>query len=591
MTVRSTLLRQIYPLYIAVVVLSLVLLIAYASAGFNASYYEQMEKKIDEDAVFLRNIFPREYLKDPDRAQDFVARASAGRSTRITVILPDGIVIADSARHPAELESHGERPEFLRAMKGGRGSSRRRSGSVAEELLYIAVPLYEGTEVSAVVRAAGVLQEPRDKLRELYAGIAAAGAVILLITGAAGYMITRRINEPLRTIHQAAEKFARGELDTRISVSRPEEARVLAATLNLMAGQLQSRIEAVTRRRNEVESILAGMMESVIFLDTDRRIKMMNRAAERLLRKTLGECAGKSLLDISRATEMESLGREIMLGRGPVDKTLSLHDEGRVMHLQAHGTLLRGPAGDPEGILLVLNDITRMNQLEAIRRDFVANVSHELKTPITSIQGFVETLSDGAIDDPSRARPYLKIIETQSKRLNSIIEDLLSLSRLESPDTDIRMEETEIDAVLDTVFDVYLPRAHAGGIDLKRKGTGGLRVRVNPLLIEQAVANLVDNAVRYSGSGATVAVSAVREENGISIAVEDTGPGIPAADLPRIFERFYRVDKARSRASGGTGLGLAIVKHIALAHGGIVQAESETGRGSRFVIRLPGPPV
>ena len=152
MTVRSTLLRQIYPLYIAVVVLSLVLLIAYASAGFNASYYEQMEKKIDEDAVFLRNIFPREYLKDPDRAQDFVARASAGRSTRITVILPDGIVIADSARHPAELESHGERPEFLRAMKGGRGSSRRRSGSVAEELLYIAVPLYEGTEVSAVVR-------------------------------------------------------------------------------------------------------------------------------------------------------------------------------------------------------------------------------------------------------------------------------------------------------------------------------------------------------------------------------------------------------------------------------------------------------
>ncbi len=584
---RSTILKRIYPFYILAVVLSLALVIAYASGRFGNFYHQQMEKKLLDEALLLRAVFPPEFLSDPGRAQDFVARASRGRSSRITIVLRDGTVLADSARDPAELGDHGARPEILRAFHGAVGTSRRRSESLSEDLLYVAVPLEPEGPPAAVVRAAEVLRGPRAELRDLYTGIVLAGAVILAAAAAAGYIITRRISGPLRTIQEAALRFADGDLDTRLAVSRPREAKILASTLNRMAEQLRRRIDTIERQRNEVESILAGMTEAVVLLDRDRNIRSLNRAAEALFAVSRNACAGRSLLEIHRNSELDALARAIPGDGSPVENTVDLRQGGRLLHLQVHGTRIPGAGGEPEGMLLVLNDITRMKRLEEIRKDFVANVSHELKTPITAIQGFVETLLDGAADDPALLRRHLGIVETQAKRLDSIIEDLLSLSRLEAAETEIRTEETEAAAVVDAVFETCLPKAREKKIELSLKIPPSLTVRANPVLLEQALLNLTNNAVAYSGPGASVVVSAEERPGEVLFLVEDTGPGIPPADLPRIFERFYRVDKTRSRESGGTGLGLAIVKHIAAAHGGSVRAESELGRGSRFFISLP----
>jgi two-component system phosphate regulon sensor histidine kinase PhoR len=584
---HGTLLRRIYPLYLGIILLSLIILIAYASSSFSAFYYEHMEVKLREEAFFVRNVFPPELLSDPSGAQAFIVRAARDQSSRITVILPDGKVIADSARAPDELDNHRNRPEVAAALRGREGLSRRTSESVSQELLYFAAPYPSDSNPLAVIRTAGILREPKAKLEDLYTGIGIAGFIILILTAGLSYFIVKKFSEPLAVIQRAAERFAQGDLDVRLSIDKPGEIRALAGAMNWMADQLKNRIGTIVRQKNELETILSGMTESVITLDPDLKIKSINRAAENLTGRSKMECRGKSLLEIFRSSELESFARDVLGQKASLEKTVLLYTALRARHLQAYGTKLDNGADKASGLLLVLHDITRLKQLEEIRKDFVANVSHELKTPITSIQGFVETLLDGALEDRDRAKQFLTIIENQAKRLNSIIEDLLSLSRLEQADTEIHKEETDLNPVLDSVFEVCASRAESKSIALRRSCPAGLRALVNPVLLEQAVINLLDNAVKYSPGGSEVLVALKEEERTVLISVADNGPGIPAKDLPRIFERFYRVDKTRSRNLGGTGLGLAIVKHITLAHGGTAWVESEMGKGSTFFIRIP----
>jgi two-component system phosphate regulon sensor histidine kinase PhoR len=546
-----------------------------------------METKLREDAFFIRNVFPPELLSDQPGAQSFISRAARGQSSRITVILPDGKVIADSARPPEELENHKDRPEIAAALRGRDGVNRRTSESVSEELLYFAVPFPGGENPRAVIRTAGILREPRNKLEELYTGIAIAGIGILIFTAALSYIIVKKLSEPLVVIQRAAERFAQGDLNVRLSIDKPAEVRALAGTMNWMADQLKNRIGTIVRQRNELETILSGMTEAVITLDPDLHINSINRAAEHLVGRSKMECRGKSLLEMFRSSELDAFAREILGKKTSLEKSILLYTALRTRYLQAYGTILFNGNDKASGLLLVLHDITRLKQLEEIRKDFVANVSHELKTPITSIQGFVETLLDGAIEDRDKAKQFLTIIENQAKRLGSIIEDLLSLSRLEQADTEIHKEETDLNMVLDQVFEVCASRAKAKTILLRRFCPPGLRAVINAVLLEQALVNLVDNAVKYSPAGSEVRISLEKEKDTVLISVADNGPGIPAKDLPRIFERFYRVDKTRSRNLGGTGLGLAIVKHITLAHQGNAWVESEPGKGSTFFIRIP----
>jgi len=409
------------------------------------------------------------------------------------------------------------------------------------------------------------------------------------------YRFARRTEQPILDIHDAALHFANGELDYTLPPDPTNSLTDVVDALNAMTEQLRKRIEVLTRQQNEQMAILAGMVEAVIVLDTKLEIIDANPAASRLMNMEPAAARRRSLLEVFRNLELYNFAEETVMSRQAREADITLVGPER-RFLQVHGTVIRHDSPETgqiaDRVVLVLNDITKLKNLENIRRDFVANVSHELKTPITSIKGFIETLSDGAIDDPVTSHRFLAILANQTDRLQAIIDDLLSLSRLEqSEGRQLEVEGFDLCQILRTAIKVCGDKAERRKVDVALRCSDQFTVVANPVLLEQAVINLVDNAVKFSQEGGTVTVEARRELGSIDIGVSDHGLGIPQEDLPRIFERFYRVEKARSRDLGGTGLGLAIVKHIAHSHKGEVLVESALGEGTTFTIRLPDVPA
>jgi two-component system, OmpR family, phosphate regulon sensor histidine kinase PhoR len=462
---------------------------------------------------------------------------------------------------------------------------------LGQDMLYVAVPLKQDGRVVSVVRASVPLTAVNQTVTKYYERIAISAVVVALIAAAIGLFVTRRITGPVGDIQSGAERLAAGDFTHKLYVPRTEEFASLAESLNRMADELDDKLRTLTRERNEREAVLSSMVEGVLAVDTQERVIAVNAAAARLLDTTAAEAEGKAIQEVVRNPDLQRVVAETLQGRQPVEADIVMRVGAEDRDLQANGTLLLGASGDDAavGAVVVLNDVTRLKRLEAVRRDFVANVSHELKTPVTTIKGFAETLSDGALDDPDAAHRFVRIIAGQADRLNSIIEDLLALSTLEqSIDSPLlQLDEADLCDVVAVALDVVGPKAEAKGVTLRELCPGRLLATVSPPLLEQAVVNLVDNAVKYSPAGAAVEVAVEEAGDEVVISVTDEGPGVPREHLPRLFERFYRVDKARSRDLGGTGLGLAIVKHIAQIHGGRVSVESVVGRGSTFRIHLP----
>lgn len=417
-----------------------------------------------------------------------------------------------------------------------------------------------------------------------------AGApVIVGLALVLSWLLSRAIGRSLGRLTEAAERFAAGDFSQRLRLADHRELTETADAFNALADNLERSIASLKRRNNEQEAVLTSMVEAVLAVDSEQRVISVNAAAARLLAASPREIEGRGLQEVIRNADLRRFVTTALTCDEPVEGNLILrHARDRV--LQANGTALRDAYGRSIGAVIVLNDVSRLRQLENLRRDFAANVSHELRTPITSIKGFVETLLDGAMASPQDAERFLHIIARQADRLNTIIEDLLSLSRIEQ-ETEaggIVLSLGRIDQVLQAAVSDCAARALARDITVELDCPSDLTVPMNADLLGQAVVNLIDNAIKYSEPGKRVWVRGYREEQSATIAVNDQGSGIAAEHHSRLFERFYRVDKARSRRLGGTGLGLAIVKHIALAHRGQVTVESEVGTGSTFFIRLPG---
>ena len=409
--------------------------------------------------------------------------------------------------------------------------------------------------------------------------------IVLLIS----YRVVDGINAPLRHLQLAATRFAEGDLGYRCFLPEPVEFARLAETMNSMASQLTARIEAIRSQRKQLEAILGSMVEGVVLIDAQLRVQSMNVAARKLfgvasIKTEFGE--PRTLLEVIRNSDIYNFIRHTMETEVAQEHNVVIYTN-PPRYMQIHGTVVT--IGEERGVLVVLNDITRLQELEMVRKEFVANVSHELKTPITSILGFVETLVDGALDEPEEATRFLEIITKQAHRLSAIIEDLLQLSRLEQGKESIATERVRAEDIVAAVRRTIQSRADEKSIALRDHYRGSTEITVNGSLIEQALTNLVDNAIKYSQSGATVDVTFENRPHRLLITVSDNGPGIPEADQPRLFERFFRVDKARSRTLGGTGLGLAIVKHIVQAHGGTVAVQSAPGRGASFFLAIPRP--
>jgi two-component system phosphate regulon sensor histidine kinase PhoR len=529
-------------------------------------------------------------------AQAFVTRVAASTAARVTLIAPDGRVLGESERGAAELaglENHANRPEVRAALGGRIGRDLRRSATLEAPLLYVAVPLRDGDRVVAVLRLALPLSAVTASYATLHQVMLAGGAVTLLVALGIGIFVAGRVTRPVVEMQSIARQMSEGSFLVRAPTRSTDEIGTLGRSLNVMAGRLREKIQDLEQEQAKVTAILDAMVEGVIAVDGHEHILLMNERARAMFALGPGRGEGKPFLEVIRNADLHEIFRAQLAGgaeAAPVRREVVLTSPStRVLGVNAVRLAL---AGDRPGLVMVLHDVTALRQLERVRTEFVANVSHELRTPLTAIQGYLETLLSGALEEPENARRFLEIVLRHSERLGRLLNDLTDLSNIELGKVTLQREQVQLDEVVASVLGIIGPRAARSGVTLTAQVPSGLAtVWADRDRLSQILINLVDNAVKYTPEGGSVTVAA-REVEGraVEVAVTDTGIGIPPADLPRITERFYRVDKARSRELGGTGLGLAIVKHLVMAHGGELGIESVQEQGTTVRFTLPVSP-
>ncbi len=507
---------------------------------------------------------------------------------RITVIAEDGVVLADSDADPAHMENHRMRPEVLDALGPSTlGSSARHSATVDNDLLYVARRLRTPDGHTFFLRLSSALVPLDHELHLLYGAMAAVALLAMGIAAVLGFFLARRHAEPVRELANFADDLARGNLNRRIMIPTGGEIGMLTKSLNTMAESLTGLVAQSTRDRAELAAILASMSEGVIATDGRQQILLANSNAGELLSFDARAAVGRPLWEVIRIEPVLKATAEVERGGDhrafPVSPSIGRHLEVTVRRFGANGS--------PGGLVIVAHDTTRSVRYDELRKEFIANVSHELRTPLTVIKGFTETLADGALADPVRGPRFLAMITKHLAQLTNLVADLLELSRLEGTPELPRRVSVDVVALARKAIDLLMPAAQRKNQSLTVDVRGFVpRVLGNTDYLERAVANLVDNAIKYTQEGGAIAVGISAANGHVFVEVADNGIGIPADDIPRVFERFYRVDRSRSREMGGTGLGLSIVKHVAHVHGGGIDVASTPGVGSRFRLRLPTPP-
>ena len=585
-------------LTLAVLLLALGGSMVVSSRSFNNTFKENTREDLAAYADYLSNL-----LKDSPDGFDESAFESFAKATQVRISLIDatGTVVYDSDYAISTLDNHAWRKEIQDAMATGSGTAERKSATQNVPVLYHAVRI-DGNPQVAVLRVSIKLSEFRD-YQQNYRLLFSGGLVLLLaITIGVTFISIRRITRPLEEIHMVAEQYTAGNLSARSAVDSPQELADLSKTMNTMAAQLQSQIADIESKSQQYSTILSSMTEGLLFIDSQLMIVEANPTACALLRNDAepgGDLKGIRLVQLSGSSELLSACERTLSGGGYQELEISHYG-----HLFGETAALVGRHGasslriaispvmeheEVAGLVMTINDVTELKRLEQIRKEFVANVSHELKTPITAIAGFTSALLEGALEDPVATKRFLTIINRQVVQMQHIVEDLLLLSSLEqhnaSPVRTWTMASQIVEETLETCR--YKSNEKHTSIEVEMKNPLDLQMLVNGMLIIQALSNLVINAITYSEPGSVVRLVVELTEKEAIFQVIDSGYGIPKDALERIFERFYRVDKARSRSQGGTGLGLSIVKHIVQVHGGTVTVKSQEGVGSTFTITLP----
>ena len=507
---------------------------------------------------------------------------------RATLIAPDGTVTGDSdvgQARVAQLENHLQRPEVQQALKEGTGSALRYSDTLRTMMLYSATTYGTG-RVEGIILLAMPLEYLTSARNTLHNVVGGATAVTMLIAIMFSYFFSNLTSRPLREMADAAARIGHGESKAKIPVLSKDEIGTLATVLNDMSERIEDQVQRLSTEKQRLDTILRSMGEGVMVTAPDGVITLVNPAFRRLFTIT-GDVEGKKLVEISRHPDLLESYNNL--------STPGVHELVREIDIQPNGVTLfthwvpLNVDGIRQGIVAVFHDISDLKKAENMRRDFVANVSHELRTPVTIIKGYSETLLDGALEsDPVRARRFVEIISSHSDRLANLVNDILALSSLESKEALIDLNQIDVSGTIAKVCMLLQERATQKNIHIINESVGGTlpRVMADQGRLEQVVVNLLENAIKYTPDGGSVRLFTEDENEYIRVSVADSGIGIPYKDLPRIFERFYRVDEARTREQGGTGLGLAIVKHIVQLHGGTVSVASEPGRGSLFSFTL-----
>ncbi|WP_248930551.1 two-component system histidine kinase PnpS [Paenibacillus hamazuiensis] len=533
----------------------------------------------------------RYYMEQARKLKDFA-------DARVTYIRADGKVLADSDHDPQTMDNHSGRQEIIEAGKNGVGSAIRYSDTIQRNMLYVAIPLQDGGGLRGYLRLSMSLQDVDLSIRQVWLGLIAGLLAVFVLAGLISYRIAFGITRPIERITRVAHQIANLNYKARVGAGQKDEIGQLGQAIDRMAGSLQLQMNRILENESRLKSVLENMISGVMMIDRDEKIVLLNRSAEDILGFSAQELLGKRFNEAKQQFEFTQLIRECIDSREHIrDEMIFYFPTERILEIN----LSPISQADDEwaGVLIVLHDITAVRRLERMRSEFVANVSHELKTPIAAVKGFAETLLAGALNDKETARSFLQIIFDESERLNRLIGDILELSKIESRRIPMQFSPIHLQTFVSNCMKVMKTEARKKSIDLEMQVDAELYMEADEDRLRQILINLLSNGINYTPEGGRVRVRV--EPAGISdpgsgdpaeydrlrFIISDTGIGIPKKDLPRIFERFYRVDKARSRSSGGTGLGLSIVKHLVELHKGTIRVESEVGMGTRFIIELP----
>ncbi|PIU41379.1 MAG: PAS domain-containing sensor histidine kinase [Candidatus Omnitrophica bacterium CG07_land_8_20_14_0_80_42_15] len=576
--------------YIFVILVSFGFIAFFLDKNLEENSIRNIESSLITQANLIESqIFPERLRQEDTPYLESLVKASRLKTKcRITIIDSKGRVLADSEKSQEEIpqmENHLYRPEVKVALTGVTGIDTRYSSTLKIDMLYVAVPIKNKTAIPGILRLSLPLESVQKTLfairRIVFIGLLFALVFAFIL----GSIVARRTIKPINRMIQISRKFSEGDFSRRIIHNSKDEIGELANTLNNMAQDIEDKIKEIEAQNQKVAAIFNSMIEGVIVVDKSARVISINPTVEKIFGISKKYVEGKLLLEAIRNNDIsESINDAIKNGRS-VSGEISL-----VLPVRKIFQINAVPIFDNDsinGCLAVIHDITEMRRLETMRSDFVANVSHELKTPLTSIKGFVETLLEGALDDKENNRNFLKIIYDHTERLNNLVEDLLSLSHLESKEIILNKKSFNLRQQLEEAISTFKAQLKKNGIEVKNELPISISVTADQDRMEQVFTNLIDNAIKFNKEKGAIRIY-IQEVNGkIKVFVEDKGIGIPEKDIPRIFERFYRVDKARSRELGGTGLGLSIVKHIVELHGGNVGVESAEGLGSKFWFTIP----
>ena len=578
---KGRLFFKIFATYLAIAVLSIGIVGILAGSQIRAKLENQIERELMSYAGLV-DLYPMQEIQP--RVEE-IARVAG---VRVTVIDREGKVIAETDPEAVTLGSHLERPEIQEARVRGKGSSTRYSRTLHEDMIYVALPIRKGPELVGYIRLARPLGEVRKTIEAFSAILLQSLLIILVSSVAVAFLFSRKLTTPIRDMEQFTERLRRGEAPGTLLIRSSDEIGLLAENINYLVAELQQRIAALQEEKAKVEAAFSSAMDGVVLLDIDGKIETVNRGMRDLMGERYGDITGKTPLEAFRNLDLQKALDRFRASGQPLLQEIVLGEEPHAVFDVAISPV-RGVSGSEGKTMLVFHDVTRLKKLERMRVDFVANVTHEIKTPLTAILGYVETLQEGAIEDRETARKFLSTIARHAERLNRLVEDLLTISNAELGEIHFAFESVAVPGIAQSVLPVIQQKAAGKGIRIVSEIPEGLPpVRADRDRMTQVLLNILDNAVKFTPDGGSVTLSAeAASGDEVVVRVADTGIGVPRDEVARLGERFYRVDKTRSRELGGTGLGLSIVKHLMSAQGGRMEIESRLGRGTTVSLYFP----
>ncbi|MBU9710632.1 two-component system histidine kinase PnpS [Evansella tamaricis] len=573
--------RLIFPL-------ALIILLVLSSLGailgplFKEFYFERMNDRVAKETAAVALFLDSVDISDTETVQWKIQEVAERLNIRITVVGLEGDVIAETHADPKTMENHLYRPEIMDAMEIGSGQEIRFSNTVNAELLYYAIPYIKDGETLGFLRLGMPIEELNNVYQNIWIIIFVGFFLAFIIIVVFATKLTNQLILPIEDARKVANELAKGNFSARTYEGNDTETGQLNQSLNVLAENLDRITQTYEVQKERLETLIENMGSGLILINSKGDITLVNRSCKDIFQEDTEDWLNKLYYQVIKHKEVIKLIQEILLTEMRKRRHLTLPIKIEIRHFDVHGAPIIGNDHQLKGIVLVFHDITELKKLEQTRKDFVANVSHELKTPVTSLKGFTETLLAGAMDDEELRKRFLTIIAKESERLEGLIHDLLELSKIEGEQFQLQWQTANLGEIVDEVLMMLEEKAELKKVSLKMKVTGDVEIEGDPHRLKQVIINLVNNGIMYTPSGGEVTVRLREQAETIVLEIQDTGIGISKKEIPRLFERFYRVDRARSRNSGGTGLGLAIVKHLAEAHKAKMTVESEVGKGTTF---------